>query len=127
MLTRYRGPGGDGEDGAGLVLEAGENGCARPGVALGGGAAGDGAGAPCAIASPATVSATADAATHAIVIPLVSINYPNPSSLFIDASSAGVNGYRSKSLLVTHLNACTLRAAGVPMMMRHSYRNRSTT
>jgi hexosaminidase len=43
-----------------------------------------------------------------------------PRSLFIDASSAGVNGYWSNSALVTHLNAWTLRASSVVPTSVHS-------
>lgn len=47
---------------------------------------------------------------------------PMPSSLFMLASSAGVNGYWSNSVLVTHWKACTARALGSPVAMVHSYR-----
>ncbi len=50
-----------------------------------------------------------------------------PRSLFIDASSAGVNGYWSNSELATQRNSLTAKGRKFWLRRWHSYRNRSTT
>lgn len=48
------------------------------------------------------------------------LRYETPSSLFMLASSAGVNGYWSNSALATHLKAFTARGSSASARSVHS-------